>query len=280
MEGRGREAGGQAAAGGAPLTRQLREEETTGWPFDEGEKKRRRRRVGSLAQRVAWVLDAVATTGIGFGGDGIGREVGDEAGFDWAKLGRAACWHGPDSEILKGKISWAAKVSWAEKEKGCSRNPIKFSHGFWVKKIKGFKYFEAKFELGQTWINLNKVFEYFYTMLLLKISLNIQIQTKALNERLLNRFKKRFWNEIWIFWTSKNILRLRNKNMHSMKCNLSNCLKLFLLLFRWYALTWQVLFFLKIRLLQKVFWGSQAYGVDCPIGKFELTLGHMGAIPL
>jgi hypothetical protein len=93
---------------------------------------------------------------------------------------------------LKGKISWAAKVSWAEKEKGCSRNPIKFSHGFWVKKIKGFKYFETKFELGQTWINLNKVFEYFYTMLLLKISLNIQIQTKALNERLLNRFKKRF----------------------------------------------------------------------------------------
>jgi hypothetical protein len=90
MEGRGREAGGQAAAGGAPLTRQLREEETTGWPFDEREKKRRRRRVGSLAQRVAWVLDAVATTGIGFGGDGIGREVGDEARFDWAKLGRAA----------------------------------------------------------------------------------------------------------------------------------------------------------------------------------------------
>jgi hypothetical protein len=73
MDGRGREVGGQAVAGGSPLTRQLREEETTRWPFDEGEKKRRRQRVGSLAQRVAWVLDAAVTTGIGFGGDGIGH---------------------------------------------------------------------------------------------------------------------------------------------------------------------------------------------------------------
>jgi hypothetical protein len=50
----------------------------------------RGKRRGDDGVLVAWVLDAVATTGIGFGGDGIGHEVGDEARFDWAKMGRAA----------------------------------------------------------------------------------------------------------------------------------------------------------------------------------------------
>jgi hypothetical protein len=36
MKRRGREAGSQVAAGGAPLIRQLLEEETVRWPFDEG----------------------------------------------------------------------------------------------------------------------------------------------------------------------------------------------------------------------------------------------------
>jgi hypothetical protein len=63
-------------------------------------------------------------------------------------------------------------------------------------KIQRFKYFQTEFELGQTWINLNKLFEEFSNLELLKISLNIQIQTKALNGRLLNRFKKSFQNEI------------------------------------------------------------------------------------
>jgi hypothetical protein len=52
---RGREAGSQAVAGGAPLICQLLEEETTRWPFDEGELKRRRLRTYSAthAQRRA-----------------------------------------------------------------------------------------------------------------------------------------------------------------------------------------------------------------------------------
>jgi hypothetical protein len=55
MERRGREAGGPAVAGGAPLIRQLLEEETTRWPFDEGELKRRRQHTNSAtrAQRRA-----------------------------------------------------------------------------------------------------------------------------------------------------------------------------------------------------------------------------------
>jgi hypothetical protein len=68
------------AAGGAPLTLRLLEEDTTRWPFDEGEMKRRRRRNSSLARRVAQELDAVAPARIGFGGGDITHEVGDEEG--------------------------------------------------------------------------------------------------------------------------------------------------------------------------------------------------------
>jgi PHP family Zn ribbon phosphoesterase len=65
-------------------------------------------------------------------------------------------------------------------------------------------------------------------MELLKIGLNIQIQTKALNGGLLNRFRKRFKNEIQIFSKSEIDLGLRNKkNIHAMKCNLLNYSKIF-----------------------------------------------------
>jgi hypothetical protein len=68
IEQRGQEVGGQASADGAPLTYRLLEEETMRWPFNEGEMKRRRRCVGSLARRVALVLDAAAVVRIEFGG--------------------------------------------------------------------------------------------------------------------------------------------------------------------------------------------------------------------
>jgi hypothetical protein len=42
--------------------------------------KRRRRRNGSLARRVAQELDAAAPARIRFGGGGITREVGDKEG--------------------------------------------------------------------------------------------------------------------------------------------------------------------------------------------------------
>jgi PHP family Zn ribbon phosphoesterase len=51
-------------------------------------------------------------------------------------------------------------------------------------------------------------------MELLKIGLNIQIQTKALNGGLLNRFRKRFKNEIQIFSKSEIDLGLRNKKIY------------------------------------------------------------------
>jgi hypothetical protein len=53
MERRGWEAGSQAAADGAPLIRQLLEEDTVRWPFDEGQLKRRRRHTDS-ATRAQW----------------------------------------------------------------------------------------------------------------------------------------------------------------------------------------------------------------------------------
>jgi hypothetical protein len=78
-EQRGQEAGGQAPADGAPLTYRLLEEETMRWPFDEGEIKRRRQCVGSLARRVALVLEAAAVAGIGF------ELKRGPAGPSWAK---------------------------------------------------------------------------------------------------------------------------------------------------------------------------------------------------
>jgi hypothetical protein len=84
-EQRGREAGGQALLDGAPLIYRLLEEETMRCPFDEGGMKRRRRCIGSLAPRVALVLDAATAAGIRFDGSGIRREVGDKEGSSWAK---------------------------------------------------------------------------------------------------------------------------------------------------------------------------------------------------
>jgi hypothetical protein len=63
-------------------------------------------------------------------------------------------------------------------------------------KTKDSNTFKPNLNWNQTSINLNKLFEGFSNLELLKISLNIQIQTKALNGRLLNRFEKRFRNEI------------------------------------------------------------------------------------
>jgi hypothetical protein len=74
---------------------------------------------------------------------------------------------------------------WAEPGMGCKKIPLKFSQGFGFK-IKGFKYFQTEFELGKIGINSNKLFEGFSIMELLEIDLNIQIQSKALNGRLLN----------------------------------------------------------------------------------------------
>jgi hypothetical protein len=68
---------------------------------------------------------------------------------------------------------------------GCKKNHSNFSQGFGFK-TKDSNTFKSKFELRQTKINLNKLFEDFSNLKLFKISLNIQIQTKALNGGHLN----------------------------------------------------------------------------------------------
>jgi hypothetical protein len=75
-------------------------------------------------------------------------------------------------------------------------------NGFWIYyKDLGFKsndsnIFNQNLKWGQTKINLNKPFIDFSNLELYKISLNIQIQTKALNGGFLEGFRKRFQNEI------------------------------------------------------------------------------------
>jgi hypothetical protein len=63
-------------------------------------------------------------------------------------------------------------------------------------KSKVLNTFKLNLNWGKIRINSNKLFEGFLIMEVLEIDLNIQIQSKALNERLLNRIGKRFQNEI------------------------------------------------------------------------------------
>jgi hypothetical protein len=70
-------------------------------------------------------------------------------------------------------------------------------------KIKDSNTFKQNLSWGKTKINLNKHLEDFLNLKLFKISLNIQIQTKALNERLLNRFKKDFEMKFKCFQKTK-----------------------------------------------------------------------------
>jgi hypothetical protein len=122
----GWEVGGQAPANGAPLTYWLHEEEMMRWPFDEGEMKRRRRCVGSLARRVALVLEAAATARIRFGDGSIGREVGDEGGSSWVKLGRVTWRLGP---VLERKKTWTERRSGPNRE-GAAENSFHIFSGF------------------------------------------------------------------------------------------------------------------------------------------------------
>jgi hypothetical protein len=189
-ERRGREAGSQASADGALLTSQLLEEETMSLLFDEGEMKRRWWRINSLAQRVALVLDAAAAAGIGFGGGGIGREVGDEEGSSWAKLGWVTWRLGPI--LVRKGVDW--KKEWAKLGVGCRKFLSIFLRVLSLKS-KVLNTFELNLNWGKIGINSSKLFKGFSIMGLLEIDLNIQIQSKALNGSLLNWFTKRFQNE-------------------------------------------------------------------------------------
>jgi hypothetical protein len=87
----------------------------------------------------------------------------------------------------KGQAAWSARWQFQGKIKsGCQGHQdefndglqklfLEFRQGFWIKKFQRFKYFQTEFELGQTWINLNKLFKYFSNLELLEIDFNIQI---------------------------------------------------------------------------------------------------------
>jgi hypothetical protein len=78
------------------------------------------------------------------------------------------------------EIGGLVKTHGPKSKMGCRKFLSNFLKAFGFK-IQRFKYFQTEFELGETWINLNKLFEDFSNLELSKISLNIQIQTKALN---------------------------------------------------------------------------------------------------
>jgi hypothetical protein len=71
-----------------------------------------------------------------------------------------------------------------------------FETRFLDSKFKDSNTFKPNLSWIQTRINLNKLFEDFLNLQHFKISLNMQIQTKALNRGLFNQFGKRFQNEI------------------------------------------------------------------------------------
>jgi hypothetical protein len=78
------------------------------------------------------------------------------------------------------KTKQAARRNWAEKQKWAVEWSFQFKQGFGFK-IQRFNTLKPNLNWSQTKIILNKSFEYFSNLELLKISLNIQIQTKALN---------------------------------------------------------------------------------------------------
>jgi hypothetical protein len=107
-------------------------------------------------------------------------EVGDDLG--WASLGR----NRPDDlgllqELLR-KTVWADKLNWVELNRNARRNSFSNSNKVLDLKLKYANTFKPNLNWGQTKINLNTLFEVFSNLKLLKISLNIQIQTKALNK--------------------------------------------------------------------------------------------------
>jgi hypothetical protein len=62
---------------------------------------------------------------------------------------------------------------------------FKFIQGFWIQNQRIQNIFKNKFELGSHLDKPKCTFEYFLNLEVFKISLNIEIQTKALNGGLL-----------------------------------------------------------------------------------------------
>jgi hypothetical protein len=100
-------------------------------------------------------------------------------GSRWAERLRAGLAMGGN----KGKRSRLSEEFWAENKMGC-RNCFRILIQGFGFKFQRFKYFKPNLNYNQTRINLNKLFDGFSNLELFKISLSIQIQTKALNRGL------------------------------------------------------------------------------------------------
>jgi hypothetical protein len=108
-------------------------------------------------------------------------------------------WLAMNFDELAWEFPWRIESGWrsysGRKWEGCRKPLLNFKQGFEFE-IQRFKDFQAKFELGSSWNKLNKISGYFSNLDFFKISLNIQIQMKVVNERLLKWFRRRFQNEI------------------------------------------------------------------------------------
>jgi hypothetical protein len=94
----------------------------------------------------------------------------------WADFGK-------ENQKKERKIGGLIKTHELKSKVGCRKFLSNFLKAFGFKS-KNSNDFKLNLNLNQTKINLNNFFEDFSNLELLKISLNIQIQTKALNGRL------------------------------------------------------------------------------------------------
>jgi hypothetical protein len=94
--------------------------------------------------------------------------LGPEATGTWAGSREKRCG-------LKGVGQNQGTIGWAAK------NHFNFSNKDLNSKVKDSNTLKPNLKWSQTRINLNKLFEDFSNLELLKIDLNIEIQTKALN---------------------------------------------------------------------------------------------------
>jgi hypothetical protein len=146
-------------------------------------------------------------------GPRVGRR-GAERNGPKDRLGKLDAWW-KSGKIGAGRLGWNEEMdhNWGLRKWAAEKKSIQIFIKDLDLKPKIQIVLNQNLNWGQTKINLNTLYKDFSNLKLFKISLNIQIQTKALNRGLLNWLRKRFRQEIKIFLKSKIDLGLRKKCM-------------------------------------------------------------------
>jgi hypothetical protein len=112
------------------------------------------------------------------------------------RAGPGGCWDLGRLRQFPKKNKVGCQGEQGQKWEGLQKTTFRILNQILGSKSKDSNIFKLDLNWSQTKINLNKIFKDFSNLELLKIDLNIQIQTKALNGGLLNWFRKGSQNKI------------------------------------------------------------------------------------